>query len=604
MAETDKVTNGIQATNEMVEQLGNAFNKLESHRESYSQNKTMWEDIKKYFHNLGTSLEEKLIEVEGKERAFEKKQSEARKLIKEREAAVAVKEHASLNHLQELKDTAASAIVEARNKCKVPSPVIVNAKGNKDNKVSTSLADDPNKPFPAPRKNIIDNQSGNPSEAVAGEVKPYPQLKELCEQIDSKGLLKYLSENQKNLTTIREELSNALKSATEPARLVLDSLEGFYPPYPSNSQGSEDTVQLLHRTCLVVMESAAPLLGMAEPCDNHLLSSEIKQQAKAIADEWKAKLAGVDVDASNGYSLEVVAFLQLLATFSIVDEFDEDELCKLVLAVARHRQAPNLCRALGLTHKMPGFIETLVNRGRQIDAVHFAHAFQLTESFPPVPLLKDYLNTVKTTTQENAESSATANGQKEVNNKELGAIRIVIKCIEEYKLQEQYPVMALKKRVAQLEKAKHVKKRTAQAANSQAKKPRANGGYTQWRPSIPVDSRQLPPPVYDERGFYPAVGERYPERYNYAAPPAYDTVAHALYDQQQTAQGPYHYPDEIAAPPAPCTSSSNYGSYAGSGSSVQNRYENYMGTGGQPAPSNYGGYIDTGMQPPHQPPYM
>lgn len=68
--------------------------------------------------------------------------------------------------------------------------------------------------------------------------------------------------------------------------------------------------------------------------------------------------------------------------------------------------------------------------------------------------------------------------QKEVNNKELSAIRIVIKCIEEYKLQEQYPVAALKKRMAQLEKAKHIKKRTAQVANSQAKKPRANGGYT------------------------------------------------------------------------------------------------------------------------------
>lgn len=39
-----------------------------------------------------------------------------------------------------------------------------------------------------------------------------------------------------------------------------------------------------------------------------------------------------------------------------------------------------------------GVIDVLVNIGRQIDAVNLAFAFELTEKFPPVPLLKTYLN--------------------------------------------------------------------------------------------------------------------------------------------------------------------------------------------------------------------
>lgn len=53
-----------------------------------------------------------------------------------------------------------------------------------------------------------------------------------------------------------------------------------------------------------------------------------------------------------------------------------------------------------------GVVADLVNRGRQIDAVHFAHAFQLMESFPPVPLLKAYLEDLK-----NAEKNGNADGQ-------------------------------------------------------------------------------------------------------------------------------------------------------------------------------------------------
>lgn len=44
-----------------------------------------------------------------------------------------------------------------------------------------------------------------------------------------------------------------------------------------------------------------------------------------------------------------------------------------------------------------GVIEVLVNSGRQIDAVNLAFAFDLTEQFSPIPLLKSYLKDARKT---------------------------------------------------------------------------------------------------------------------------------------------------------------------------------------------------------------
>ena len=62
----------------------------------------------------------------------------------------------------------------------------------------------------------------------------------------------------------------------------------------------------------------------------------------------------IDLDASNGNSLEAHAFLQLVATFGIDGCFLKEDLIKLVPMVARRRQAADLCRFLGLSEKMPG----------------------------------------------------------------------------------------------------------------------------------------------------------------------------------------------------------------------------------------------------------
>ncbi|THU58790.1 hypothetical protein C4D60_Mb03t18160 [Musa balbisiana] len=337
----------------------------------------------------------------------------------------------------------------------------------------------------------------------------------LCEEMDAEGLHKFISDNRKNLSFIREEVPVALRSAVNPFILVLDSLKGFYAGEILGSNGKKDGNLLgLRRTCLMLMESLEQLLADSLS-DEQILTSDIKEKAKVIAKEWKPKLDHLDIEASSGNSLESHAFLQLLATFDIASEFDQDEICTLIPAVTRRRQTVDLCRSLGLSHKMPGLINVLLDSGREIEAINLAYAFKLTEQFAPVPLLKSYL---KEEGQKRChKSKLEACLLTEINERELSALKAVIKCIEEHKLEEQYPVDPLQKRILQLEKAKADKRRAAEAAKPQSKRPRATGSvYTPRITSMPDKSFYRAPP---ERFAYP-----YDRQYVYAAEAHHPTL--------------------------------------------------------------------------------
>ncbi|RLM84564.1 FRIGIDA-like protein 3 [Panicum miliaceum] len=608
-------SSGSESTMSMLEQLAEVFGKLKSHTEAslQLQNGMNWVDIKEYFLNVDKSYRSKFDELVEKQKALEEKKTEAGRLIAEKEANVSAKERASLNQLQELRDGAVSSLVEVRQKYKVELAEILDANGSKDKKVSTST--NGNNASHASEANTPASGSGDPSEASPVEVKPRPVLKELCEQMDTKGLLKFLSENCKKLASLRDELSVALRCATDPARLVLDSLEGFFPPDQTDSPGNkQNALQVQRRSCIVLMEAIAPALGAKEQGGNDPWSSEIKEQAKAIAEEWKSKLAEVDLDASNGYSLEAQALLQLLTTFNVDSVLDEDELCKIVVAVSRRKQTAVTCRSLGLNERIPGIIEELVNRHRQIDAVHFIQAFGLSETFPPAPLLKTYVDELKDTFDNNGDASATSS-KDDPKTKELLALRAVIKCIEEYKLQKEYSLGPLQKRVSEL-KPKSEKRPSSDAGRAYSKKPRGPGpsfprrpagpvGSAARRPPFPVSNWQRAPAPMPSRAPAPMapLPERYgaADRYHYTPPAtAYDTGAFSSYGEPFSAPKPFQYTPGSAA--ASYNSSPYKVAYGGPGALPgASGYAGYSGASGPSASSSYTNYLGSGYRPTQQP---
>ncbi|XP_050208104.1 FRIGIDA-like protein 3 isoform X2 [Mercurialis annua] len=549
----------------LIEQLGSTLRQLEARKDG-SEERVQWTEIEHHFHNLNATLKTKFEELEAREKEYMEKEAETHAMLTVREALVAAKEQDFYDRVQELKDAAVAVIAEARANHQPIMLDSVDGGDNKDSKVSSSLGDTNSAEEYSPFKM---------GESVAVDVKPCPELTQFCERMDVKGLLNFTIENQKILYALRDELSVALESVNDPARLVLDSLEGYYPPVETTQpmDKKDAALQGMRKSCIMFMEAMSALLARTDPGADHLLNPEIKQQAKAIADEWKPKLASAGTDAPNGNSLEADSFLQLLSTFRIASEFDEEELCKLVLVVARHRQAPELCRSLGLTHKMPGVIQSLVNSGKQIEAVRFIHAFQLTETFPLVPLLKTYLEDFRRNSQGKSGNSSGAIGQEDVDAQELATLRAVIRCVKDFELEADYPLDPLHRRVSQLARSKYDKKRGGgfNRQQQQSKKPRASGGasrgfrgFRACASNAPAGGgRQAPPPPFAERTPYTGI----PERYLHAAQNVYDhqIPTQSPYGHQPTTeQRMYHYPQDYRNPA---------GSYDASTSS----YSNYMG---------------------------
>ncbi|XP_015947707.1 FRIGIDA-like protein 3 [Arachis duranensis] len=453
MEDTDSVATLIDSTSSKIKQLQKAFAELESYRAVTLNLK--WKELEEHFHGLEKSLKRRFHELEDQEKEFENKVVKSREILEKREATVCAKEQASLQKLQDKRDAAVFAIFNVK----------------------------------------LSPEGGNV------DLLSYPELVKLCKEMDARGLHKFISDNRKNLAAIRDEIPHALGAAPNAACLVLDSLEGFYCAEASNQDVKKDANLLgLRRTCIMLMECLYVFLNNSDGVYNELLE-DIKDRAKAVAEEWKPRLDALDADAGNGNSLEAHAFLQLLASFDIASDFNEEEFSRFIPMVSRRRQTADLCRCLGLSEKMPGVIEVLVNSGRQIDAVNLSFAFNLTEQFSPTDLLKSYLKDAKKAASPSRCVNSSPTTQVEVNERELVALKSIIKCIEEHKLEEQYPLDPLMKRVVQLEKAKADKKRETEATKPQPKRPRANGvGYGPRVSNFPSD-----------KASYPRAADRYPQ---------------------------------------------------------------------------------------------
>lgn len=195
----------------------------------------------------------------------------------------------------------------------------------------------------------------DPCEDEGEEVNSSPLLDKFFQDVDAEGLHKFISDNRKDLATIREEIPRALQAAPNPASFVLQSLADFYSTDRPKFDGKKDSDLLgLRRTSIMLMECLSILLMDNDLNISEIITNDIKLQAKGIAEEWKPKLDALDMCSCSGNSLEAHAFLQLLATFGIALDYEEEFISRLIPMVSRRRQAADLCRSLGFSAKMPG----------------------------------------------------------------------------------------------------------------------------------------------------------------------------------------------------------------------------------------------------------
>ncbi|XP_030448135.1 uncharacterized protein LOC115670882 [Syzygium oleosum] len=136
---------------------------------------------------------------------------------------------------------------------------------------------------------------------------------------------------------ILKEISDELRSSSDPAKLVLGVIEG------SHRQLSNSMDMNLHTDVLRSQIFLLEQLIKVSPSP----TNEVKEGAMKLATEWKVKLT-----EKAESLLEVFSFLHFLAAFKLVSCFNENEILNLADHVSLNDNAPLLCQTLGLANRM------------------------------------------------------------------------------------------------------------------------------------------------------------------------------------------------------------------------------------------------------------
>ncbi|KAL8530286.1 hypothetical protein ACS0TY_007352 [Phlomoides rotata] len=178
-----------------------------------------------------------------------------------------------------------------------------------------------------------DNSNGH----VRKELNESADLK-FTVRMDGKNLQMFLNDPEKNLVSMSDEIFTVLHLSSDPAKLVLDAMVGFYPPHLREG----DTALNVRKTCIALLKQLMKMSAEIKPC--------VREEAMQVALAWKYKMA------ENPSSLEVLGFLLLLAAYNIASSFNKDEISTLQMMVSLHREeTPDLDKHLG-------FVETLAEK--------------------------------------------------------------------------------------------------------------------------------------------------------------------------------------------------------------------------------------------------
>lgn len=173
---------------------------------------------------------------------------------------------------------------------------------------------------------------------VPGPVAPGNELVVLCEKMDGVGLRNYVNDNFLDMARVQVELPGAFRHAPDAGVMVLDALEGFHG---DGSRSKNWELRNMRKSCVVLLRQFR-VAALS-------VSAEASLRAVKLAQAWKEKLVGDDNNAC-----EALGLLHLIAAFGLVSEFSWDELVDFSVLAPVNEEFPELCRAVGLTEKVPG----------------------------------------------------------------------------------------------------------------------------------------------------------------------------------------------------------------------------------------------------------
>ncbi|KAK9691822.1 hypothetical protein RND81_09G222300 [Saponaria officinalis] len=202
-----------------------------------------------------------------------------------------------------------------------------------------------------------------------------------CRSMDEIGVRSYLIEHVKEHDVLQDKIVDALRYAPDAAKLILNVCNICVTDQDKNRADVNNTVIIFVLKQLMKLSPS--------------ISPEVTTEAKNFADFLKARLKGTNSAVLN------YRFLQFLASYKLSNSYHPDELFLYFevfyfgVEVYRPDENAYLCFALGLAKKIPGIIKNLIDRKKQLSAVKYICVFKLERTFPPVPLLEAYWESVQ-----------------------------------------------------------------------------------------------------------------------------------------------------------------------------------------------------------------
>ncbi|PON63140.1 Frigida-like [Trema orientale] len=281
------------------------------------------------------------------------------------------------------------------------------------------------------------------------------------------------SSSNLQLSTLQNNILAHLQTSAD-AKFVLDFIQGSISEHWKRGVvGFEASVMISY---ISVFEQLFRISPQLQPL--------VKEEAKKLAVEWKAKMR-----TNTEYSLEVLGFLQFLATYGLISSFNENEILKFLETISQQKQALELCCNLGFAEKIPEFIQNLIQRKKVIDAVRLICSFKLTDKFSLVPLLTKYVEDLKDFTQKSCKGKKPIEEKEKVTDEEITALRTVIQCIKDYNLESKFHSVPISKRITLLEHIKKQRRRSAELVRPKIEW-RQKPLKQEQKPSVPTKGEQ------------------------------------------------------------------------------------------------------------------
>ncbi|KAK9706038.1 hypothetical protein RND81_07G100800 [Saponaria officinalis] len=436
-------------------------------------------------------------------------------------------------------------------------------------------------------------------------------LKSVCRRMNPRMLTKLLYGKRRQMSSLRGIMSEALSECVDDARFVVEAVKEFVDYKREKREGLPDK----RLACAMVVGGMFPPDDLKEGTVRNGglgrgFAKKAVERAEEVLREWKevseTESGGVGeggVGMGMGPS-ETAMFIEMALGFGLKEKFEDEFYKRMMVEFCDRRDMSKLAVPI-FGDKIADFIEELVANGKEVEAVYFAFDSGLTERFQPVSLLKSFARkSRKNSTDILKNGHNTSKATNEANSMELSSINSIIKCVEEFQIEEQFPIESLKRRQSILMQAKAERKKGSTTTSTSNKRSHTGGARASGLPPPrPVKIQRLSTPrTKFSRNNHVSASKPspVPRRVGPYTYPSQNMVGPTSVYTHAPIYGGYHIPAAAAAAPigADQTAQQHYGVPGDNVASAGAEISSYYGSQPGYVSYNYGAAASAPSYPP------